>query len=179
METMIRGSRELSCLEKRHGLEPRYSAVERWIAKAHHSFAENPHLETARSPVVRNAGQPGLNLKDQRDPRAAGRRDLHRAQSCLTDAIRDSDPRRTTWDGCHRLMHTEQTAYPVRLMALGPSPRSYRDDCRSPADAELIALPVKPTVLVLRHLLHPSARDRKSTRLNSSHALLSRMPSSA
>ena len=139
MKTMIRGSRELSCPENRHGLEPRHSverwiakahhcfaenrhlgtarfpvvrrsAAERWIAKAHQSFVENLHLETARSPVARSAGQPGPIVKEQQDPRAAGRRDLHRAQSCLTDAIRDSDPRQTTWDGCHRLMHAEQGA---------------------------------------------------------------------
>jgi hypothetical protein len=88
----------------------RRSAAERWIAKAHHSFVENLHPETARSPVVRSAGRPGPNVKVLLDPRAAGRRDLHRAQRCLTDAIRDSDPRQTTWDGCHRLMHAEQGA---------------------------------------------------------------------
>jgi hypothetical protein len=140
METMNRGWRELTRLAKRHGLEPRYSAVERWIAmahhsfaenlhletarspavlrsaaerwiaKAHHSFVENCHLETARSPVALSAGQPGPIVKEQQDPRAAGRRDLHRAQNCLTGAIRDSDPRQTTWDGCHRLMHAEQGA---------------------------------------------------------------------
>ena len=65
MATMIRGSKELARLEKRHGLEPRHSAVERWIAKAHHSFVGNLHLETARSPVVQNEGQPGPIVKEQ------------------------------------------------------------------------------------------------------------------
>ena len=55
MELLSRGSRELNRLEKRRGLEPTRSAVEHWIAKARHCFVENLHLETARSPVVRNA----------------------------------------------------------------------------------------------------------------------------
>jgi hypothetical protein len=111
METMNRGSKELGCLEKRHGLEPRHSEVERWIAKAHHSFVENLlHSEAARSPAERNAGRPGPNVKAQLDPTVAGRRDLHRAQRCLTDAIRDSDPRQTTWNGCHWPMRAEHGA---------------------------------------------------------------------
>ena len=158
MGPLSRGSRELSRLEKRHGLEPRHSPVERWIAKVRHSFVENLHLETARSPVVRSAGRSGPNVKVQLDPTVAGHRNLHLAQRCLTDAIRDSDPRQMTWNGCHWPVHAEQAVYPVSLMALGPSHRSYPDDCHWPVDAELAAWPVKPRVRVLRHLLHPSAR---------------------
>ena len=110
METMNRGSMDLDRLEKSHGLEPMHSAVERWIAKARHSFVENLHSEAARSPAERNAGRPGPNVKVQLDPTVAGRRGLHRVQRCLTDAIRDSDPRQTTWNGCHWPMRAEQGA---------------------------------------------------------------------
>jgi len=109
----------LSRLEKRHGLEPRHSLVERWIAKVRHSFVENLHLETARSPVVRSAGRSGPNVKVQLGPRVAGLRDLQCAQICQTDEGRDADPRQTTWDGCHWPVHAEQGASPVRLK--GPS----------------------------------------------------------
>ena len=99
MELLSRGSRELNRLEKRHGLEPRHSGVERWIAKLHHSFVGNLHLETARSPVVRSAGRLGPNVKVQLGLRVAGRRDLQCAQSCLAGVDRGSGPRQMTWIG--------------------------------------------------------------------------------
>ena len=96
MELLSRGSKELSRLEKRHGLAPRHLAVEHWIAKARHCFLENLHLGKARSPLERNAGRPGPNVKAQLDPRVAGLRDLQCAQRCRTDEGRDADPRQTT-----------------------------------------------------------------------------------
>jgi hypothetical protein len=186
MKTMNRGSMDLGRLERRHGLERLHSAVERWIAKAHysfvenlrletasspavrgqtverwiakahHSFVENLQLETASSPVVRRAGRPGPNVKEQLDPRAAGRRDSHCAQSCPTGATRDSNPRQTTWDGCHWPTPAERGACPVRLMAPGPSRRSYPDDRRWLADAVPVAWRVKPTGRDLRSRVNPT-----------------------
>jgi hypothetical protein len=98
MELLSHGSRELSRLEKRRGLEPRHSAVERWIAKAPHSFVENLHLGAARSLVVRSWGRPGPNVKVQLDLTVAERRDLPCVQKGLTAARHDSDPRQTTWN---------------------------------------------------------------------------------
>jgi hypothetical protein len=95
MELLSRGSRELNRLGKRHGLERTRSAVEHWMATARHSFVANLHSEAERSPAVRSVGQPGPNVKVQLDPKVAGRRDLHCAQRCLTDAGRDADPRQT------------------------------------------------------------------------------------
>ena len=96
MELLSRGSRELSRLEKRHGLEPRHLAVEHWIAKARHCFVENLHLEKARSPLERSADLPGPNVKVQLDPMVAGHRDLQCAQRRQTDEGRDADPRQST-----------------------------------------------------------------------------------
>jgi len=110
MELLSRGSRELNRLEKRHGLAPRHSAVEHWIAKARHCLVENPHLEKARSPLERNEGRTDPNVKVQLDPKVAGRRDLQCAQRCQTDVGRDADPRQTTWDGCHWPMPVERAA---------------------------------------------------------------------
>ena len=110
MELLSRGSKELSRLEKRHGLAPRHLVVEHWIAKARHCFVENLHLGKARSPLERNAGRLAPNVKVQPDPMVAGHRDLQCAQRRQTDAGRDADLRQTTWDGCHWPAHAEQGA---------------------------------------------------------------------
>jgi hypothetical protein len=130
MERLSRGSRELNPLEKRHGSEPAHSVEERWIAKAHHSSVENPHLETVRSPAVRSPGRLGPNVKVQLDPMAAARRNLHRARNYPTDVDRDSGLRQSTWNGCHWPVHAEPDAFPVKLTEHGLSPPGYPDDSR-------------------------------------------------
>ena len=109
MELLSRDSQEPNRLEKRHGLEPARSAAEHWIAKVRHSFVENLHLETARSPVVRSAGRLGPNVKVQLGLRVAGRRDLQCAQSCLAGVDRGSGPRQMTWIG-YRWPHAASRA---------------------------------------------------------------------
>ena len=130
MGLLNRGSQELSPLEKRHGSEPAHSAEEHWIAKAHCSYVENPHLETARSPAVRRADRLGPNVMVQLDPRVAAHRNLHCAQNYLTDADRDSGPHHPTWNGCRWTMPAGSAALPVKLKKYGLSPLRYPDGCR-------------------------------------------------
>ena len=163
MGLLNRGSRELSPLEKRHDLERAHSAEEHWIAKAHRSYVENPHLEMARSPAVRSAGRLGPNVKVQLDPRVAAHRDLHCALNYLTDVDRDSGPHQATWNGCHWTVHAGPAAFPVKPKEYGLSPWRYPDGCRWPVDVERTASQGRPKTLSVsvRSLARPSVSCAK------------------
>jgi hypothetical protein len=163
MERPSRGSRVLSLLEKRHGLEPAHSAEEHWIAKAHRSYVENPHLEMDRSPWVRSVDRLGPNVKVQPDSRVEAHRDLHCAQNYLTDVDRDSGPHQSRWNGFRLPMRAGSAAFPVKPKEYGLSPQRYPDGCRWPVDVERIASQGRPKTLSVsvRSLVRPCASCAK------------------